>query len=338
MRAAEERQDQNAKRRKIEKDMASKNGSTGPAASLNLTAPPVTASSLPSRPDFAAKADSIGLGGPKNAETALYAPTAAMALAGSNRDVVANRAAIRLANMSAAEILKAEMASLVPVKKTSRAASMATATTAATPPVSSTSPPAAQPPSGPIAPPVTSADIDIPGLGGLPSVASSTISETSMSVDVPAAAEPAVGDAVSPAGNGAPAGAEDDSVMSEPDGSGPHGVKRSIEEVETEDAADPDSLDDEEETAPEGDKTLALKVNPDGTVEQEDFVKCVRCAISARSGVRSIVDQCVIGYGSPDTGNGTIVKSSVLSTPMLSSGSSECAACGSRRCASLTAR
>lgn len=45
----------------------------------------------------------------------------------------------------------------------------------------------------------------------------------------------------------------------------PRGVKRSAEEMEKEDSESPE----EEEAAPK----RALKVNPDGTVEQEDTVK-----------------------------------------------------------------
>ncbi|KAH9927111.1 exoribonuclease 2, partial [Epithele typhae] len=211
-REGEERQDQNAKRRKIEKDMASKK-STGPSASLNLTAAPTAPSGLPSRPDFAAKADSIGLGGPKTAEATSYASIAAQAMGGSNRDVVANRAAIRLANLSAAETLKAQMAALVP-------------------PVVSV-----QPESGAQGPPA----------------------EPSANAEPSADAEPA---------------AADDVPMA--DGSEPRGMKRTIEDVENDDdtAAGDDVPAYEDEEAPAGaDPTLAMKVNPDGTVEQDDFVK-----------------------------------------------------------------
>jgi 5'-3' exoribonuclease 2 len=88
----------------------------GPSPSLNLTAD----LNAPRRlGDFAAKADSIGMGGIKDADAVSNAGAAAWALGGSNRDVVANRAAIRMANLSAAETLKAELASLMPVKSRS---------------------------------------------------------------------------------------------------------------------------------------------------------------------------------------------------------------------------
>ena len=183
--------------------------------------------------------------------------------------------------MSAAEVLKAEMAALIPVKKLSRSS-----TTTSVPPAASPKSPAVKSPSGPIPPPITSAeDVEIPGLGGLTSVASSSHSETNMSVEPPPAAEN--GTEVEPAGDGAPAGTEDSSMT---DGSEPRGVKRSIDEAEDEEAEDAEpSGPSDEEDAP-GDKSLALKVNPDGTVEQEDTVKWV---LSSALRERSIVDRCV---------------------------------------------
>ncbi|KAG9317646.1 putative strand exchange protein [Chiua virens] len=117
---AENRQDHESKRRRIENDKNGNGGpdirnATGPSLALGLNGPVSN--------DFAAKADSIGLGGPSTSQSKANAPAAAQALAGSNRDVVANRAAIRLANMSAAEALKAELAGLVPVKPTATSVS-----------------------------------------------------------------------------------------------------------------------------------------------------------------------------------------------------------------------
>ncbi|KAG0702351.1 exoribonuclease 2 [Suillus ampliporus] len=122
--SAEQRQDQEAKRRRIEKSGSGENDIqiATPSAKLGLTASTTSLSSLPQRADnFAAKADSIGLGAPRNAQSLEVAPVAAQALAGSNRDVVANRAAIRMANMSAAEMLKAELSGLMPVKQSASA-------------------------------------------------------------------------------------------------------------------------------------------------------------------------------------------------------------------------
>ena len=206
-------------------------------------------------------------------ETVAFTPTASQALAGSNRDVVANRAAIRLANMSAAEMLKAEMASLIPLKKSSKStAKSSTTSSAAPPPTASASAPsvlnATNPP-----PPVTSTnDVDIPGLGGVISVTSSTtVSETAMSVDLVRPTEDGVNDV-----DGEEIPAEvGDSFMT--DGTESRGVKRTIDEVEAEDAENVEDLDrsDEDEAPAEADTSYAFKVNPDGTVEQEDLVKCV---------------------------------------------------------------
>jgi 5'-3' exoribonuclease 2 len=78
--------------------------------------------SLPPKPDFAQKADALGLGAVQQTpEEAALVSSASRALAGTARDVVANRAAIRMANMNAAEMLKAEMAGLVPVKQSKSA-------------------------------------------------------------------------------------------------------------------------------------------------------------------------------------------------------------------------
>ena len=100
---------------------------TGPSPALALTASTTTLSgspahpSLPLRPayNFAANADSIGFGAKPTLQSMQNMPTATQALAGSNRDVVANRAAIRMANMSARDMLKAELAGATSVKPTS---------------------------------------------------------------------------------------------------------------------------------------------------------------------------------------------------------------------------
>ena len=314
--AAEERQEANAKRRKIEKEMASNGASVGPSASLNLTAAPAAPVSLPSRPNFAAKADSIGLGGPKTVETESFAATAAQAFAGSNSDIVKNRFAIRKANMSAAEILKAEMASLMPVKASrSSINSSSTAAVAAPPP----SAPPVEPSSAQSATsttPVTSTDdVEIPGLGGLSAATTTTsMSETSVSVLPPESSIDSID------GEEIPAEAED-SLMT--DALEQRGVKRSLDEVEAEDAeaeVDPDvTVDigpDDEEEAP-ADTSLALKVNPDGTVEQEDTVKCVN-----RLGVQEclVVDLArATGCGSRAIESDTTSRNSGRSTAMLRS-------------------
>ncbi|KAF6762607.1 XRN 5'-3' exonuclease N-terminus-domain-containing protein [Ephemerocybe angulata] len=117
-REASERQDQNAKRRKIEQQKFA----SGPGAALALTEPttslrpPIPERPRPAENDFAANAEAMGLGSVAKPVAEQNVPQAVQAWGGSNRDVVANRRAIRMANMSAAELLKAELAGLAPVK------------------------------------------------------------------------------------------------------------------------------------------------------------------------------------------------------------------------------
>ncbi|CDO73982.1 hypothetical protein BN946_scf185043.g31 [Trametes cinnabarina] len=275
-REAEERQDHAAKRRKLEKDI--RDGNAAPSSALNLTAAPAAPASLPSRPDFAAKADSIGLGGPQNAESASHAPTAARALAGSNRDIVANRHAIRLANMSAAEVLKAEMGvPLIPLKPSKSSLTSTPAVPPAAPTTETTD----------IEPSVSNGTVadgddepEIPGLGGASAAPAASSVETSASVEPVLLVE----NDVNPSATGEvepPTVEPEDLLMG--DDTTPRGVKRTIDEVEAEDAeldaeADEDVIvedlgsDDDEDSAPTN-TSLKLKVNPDGTVEQEDVVK-----------------------------------------------------------------
>ncbi|KAN0127489.1 XRN 5'-3' exonuclease N-terminus domain containing protein [Lactarius tabidus] len=238
-RESEERQNQNAKRRKVE---AASTG-TGPSPSLNLTADLNAPRKLG---DFAAKADSIGLGGVKDADAVSNAGAAAWALGGSNRDVVANRAAIRMANLSAAETLKAEMASLVPVK--SRAQPK---------PISAPPPP----PAAPVelsAVPATAPDVEmeVPGFGTSdPEALLANAHADSSSVN------------------------ETETIASTDNETAPvAGVKRSFEAL-ADTPAEEDSVgenDVEAEAEAEAESTtraLDYKVNADGTVEQPDTVR-----------------------------------------------------------------
>jgi 5'-3' exoribonuclease 2 len=234
----EERQNQNAKRRKVE----AQSTGPGPSPSLNLTADLNAPRKLS---DFAAKADSIGMGGIKDADAVNNAGAAAWALGGSNRDVVANRAAIRMANLSAAETLKAELASLMPVKSRAQ------------PPKPILAPP-------PLAPapvdfsvgPATAVDVDmkVPGLGtGDPETLIPSAHVDDTSVD----------------------GVELSSTSATTEVASAAGVKRSFESisdtpVDEEDSAGDDDVDGD---ATATSKSLAYKVNADGTVEQEDTVR-----------------------------------------------------------------
>ena len=212
---------------------------TGPSPSLNLTADLNAPRKLG---DFAAKADSIGMGGIKDADAVNNAGAAAWALGGSNRDVVANRAAIRMANLSAAETLKAEMASLMPVKSRAQ------------PP----KPIVAPPPSLP-APvdfgPASASDVDmkVPGLGTSdPEVVVANAHADDTSVD----------------------GVEMSSTSAATEVAPVAGVKRPLEAIADtpvdDNSVGDDDVDPETSSAP---KSLAHRVNADGTVEQEDTVR-----------------------------------------------------------------
>ncbi|ESK93704.1 5 -3 exoribonuclease 2 [Moniliophthora roreri MCA 2997] len=279
-REAEERQEQNAKRRKLEKD--------GTVESISAGAP----SRSSSNHDFAAKADSIGLGAPATEESIKHLPSAQQALAGSNHDVVANRRAIRMANMSAAEVLKAELAGLMPVKKSATITKKPDLSLPAKPesslPLPAASldairmsvdgpPPTAVPATTTTMSTTEDADFDIPGFGGsMTSVATTSVvtsavpsttstqspTQGSMKVDdIPGAAANAdVGDFNDSAN-------VDDSIM---------GTKRKYEEGPGEVEGDETLEAEEEEPPADGphDKSaLEYKVNPDGTVTQEDTVK-----------------------------------------------------------------
>ncbi|KAF8268270.1 XRN 5'-3' exonuclease N-terminus-domain-containing protein [Lactarius quietus] len=234
-RESEERQNQNAKRRKVEASTG-----TGPSPSLNLTADPNAPRRLS---DFAAKADSIGLGGVKDAEAVSNAGAAAWALGGSNRDVVANRAAIRMANLSAAETLKAELASLVPVKSRAQ------------PQKPILAPP--PPPAAPVefsAVPATVADVDIevPGFGtGDPEALLANAHADAMSVNET--------ETIASTDNEVPTVA---------------GVKRPFEALADtpEDSVGENDAEAETEAEP-APRALDYKVNSDGTVEQPDTVR-----------------------------------------------------------------
>ncbi|KAJ7638586.1 exoribonuclease 2 [Roridomyces roridus] len=254
-REAENRQDQNAKRRKLEEKK-----SVRPASSLALTSAPTAPTGLPvhhplpPRPNFAANADSMGFGAPATLESSQNAPIAAQALAGSNRDVVANRRAIRMANMSAAEMLKAELSGAVPVKPN---LSLPTkpATTA---PGTDTFLPPSDPSSLSNGKPTDHDDgaADPPDNGDAITVDPAPDNEGD-AVGVVDTDEPMIGES---AATEAVINSDDDTSV---------GVKRKFSDMT--DAAD-ETLGDDEDDAPP-DVSIRLKVNPDGTVEQEDTVQ-----------------------------------------------------------------
>ncbi|KAG6880404.1 hypothetical protein C0992_000006 [Termitomyces sp. T32_za158] len=278
-REAEERQDQNAKRRKLEQQGNKAGFTTGPSPTLGLTvnhtnpsssSVPPAHPSLPKRPnyDFAATADSIGLGATTTSQSLQNVPTAEQALAGSNRDVVANRRAIRMANLSAAEVLKAELSGLVPVK--SLPAKPPSPTKPVVPVATLEAAPMSASPIIPGINPVIShvdEDEEVPGFGNHHNTAPpEPVSEHDAIIvdpkaDVDVDTESDAKDLISTNG-------DSDHVA---------GVKRKFEEgpaAPDESADDIVAIEEDDDAPPDAPSGVpALKVNPDGTVEQEDTVK-----------------------------------------------------------------
>ena len=243
--------------------------SVTPSPSLQLTAPPAAPlhPSLPPRPtyDFAAGADSIGLGATPTVESVQHTPVAVQALAGSNRDVVANRRSIRMANMSAAEVLKAELAGTTPgttnkldLSLPSKPISSAIASSAAAPSAS-----------------LDAARMSAPPAKSQTNDAGSDAGDGSGEEDAEDVPGLAAADlSVSGATPEPPPDVPDDAVIEDES----HGVKRKFEEGPGApgDGGPEDVVtieEDDEEEAPAESRQLALKINPDGTVEQEDTVR-----------------------------------------------------------------
>lgn len=230
---------------------------TAPTSSSNVIHP-----SLPQRPsyNFAANADSIGLGVAPTPQSIRNAPTAAQALAGSNRDVVANRRAIRMANMSAAEVLKAQLNGLSPVKSS----------------VKDFPVPFSKPE------PMNESNFDddmdgVPGFGAFSR-------QRDPSPSLPPPPVPQLSRSQTPAGSDADADADaeldPDAKMLSADSEAVFGevldvlagAKRKFEEGPGSDEPVEDvMIQDDDDPTP----SLTLKVNSDGTAEQEDHVKSV---------------------------------------------------------------
>lgn len=262
-----------------------RNGTVAPSAALGLTSGPAPVHpSLPPRPtyDFAATSDSIGLGATVTPESIQMKPVAAQALAGSNRDVVANIRAIRMANMSAAEMLKAELSGLQPVK--SGVSSLPPKPAAAT--ITAATQIAAQLPPKPI---TTATEMTT---GTLP-VAERSADD--MEVDEFGRAR-------------RPDGGEDPTS----------GQKRKFEEgpgsVEKEEDVVVVEENEDDEVPPDNDP-LAYKVNSDGTVSQDDTVRQVVLS----NFLWYVVHISNPDYGRRATRRGITSKSSVLRLVMSSS-------------------
>ncbi|KDN50915.1 hypothetical protein RSAG8_00544, partial [Rhizoctonia solani AG-8 WAC10335] len=245
-REAEERQEHNAKRRKVEQQRAKEREQDAQIVEVTPASTPSGPHGLPSRPSFDVFTGSSLPNNPTFAgsNSDQNNPT----FAGSNSDVVANRAALRLANLSAADAMRAELAGAAPLKPTSRATLTETNPTASEAPAPADAPTPEQ-----MAEPKLEPEAPTPA-----SVEPEPTNEADMAVDSESgnveATNGALDALIASAVNDA--GADD----------GPRGVKRSAEAMEKDDSDAP--AEDEESSVKK-----VLKVNPDGTVEQEDTVK-----------------------------------------------------------------
>jgi 5'-3' exoribonuclease 2 len=180
--------------------------------------------------------------------------TGSKALGGTNSDIVANRSAIRMANMNAAEALKAELAALKPLKPRAGAARPYASAAVSLPPP----PPPTQ---SEIEKSSVAEDIGIPGLETVdePIAVEQPDGELSIPTEPtePSSAPPEVS---------ATLGFEQDATSTSPF----KGVKRKLDEIERPDQ-EGEAIDEEERS----ETPLAKKriVHADGTVESEDTVK-----------------------------------------------------------------
>jgi 5'-3' exoribonuclease 2 len=227
---------------------------------------------------------------------------AAQALAGSNHDVVANRRAIRLANMSAAEMLKAELsgsppkASALPQKQSNELdlslplKPLGTLSVNSPPPVTAAATAIFASPSPSVAASVEATsmsvedgmDHEIPGLPRVPFAIPSPPATEGADEDV--AAEPRADDMPNSPLEDVAVREAVDSLLASIDTSGDDrgpveeevvkpvaGVKRKLDDMEE----DVEVGASDEDEPPPVISALAMTVNPDGTVEQEDQVKLV---------------------------------------------------------------
>ena len=330
---AEERQDQNAKRRKIEANGGIVDGGMRMGETIYVPVetsgePPIHPS-LPQRPAFEVA--------PVNNHTSrLSMPPSHIPLQegiklASNHDVVANRRAIRMANLNAAEMLKAELAGRASVQNTATAASTALPPVAdekiVVPEVPATASDVPVEPSPLPLPSLKSstsyedyASMDVlPGLGGshttepvgtLLNVRSNETPSVPPSSEVPPITQSLSEDAHLPpnlasidadeAGEGSEVMDTESSVNGGNDVENSQqfdesrGTKRKVDDVEEEDNS---MIEDDGPLDASDAPVAARKVNPDGTVEQADTVKCVSFMLSIFP-----LKCLVLGYGNQGTG------------------------------------
>lgn len=210
------------------------------------------------------------------------------ALSGSNADVVNNRAAIRMANMSAAESLKAELAAKIPLgrKPVPRINAERTVSDSAPTLLSPIAPPPTQLDTPKEGEPLSTLD-DSSNLALANLVSDTTQTPLSLpeehetvGIDLAPTTELDISNS-DPIGITAPHGeqsSEGDTMDTSSDSEQPissRGVKRKM--VDVDEAAEDTEVDSAAFDDVDGDQTdisaVARKVNPDGTVEQEDTVR-----------------------------------------------------------------
>ncbi len=269
---AEERQDQSAKRRKLEAEgvNGAKIVEVKPSAALQLTAapsaPPAANSkpqhhSLPPRPSFnsfESDATALGLGAPVPEAVAAINASAMVGITGSDKDWVRNRHAIRMANMSAAEMLKAEMMSARPVK----AKDEFTKKKSPTPVLNLGNPPVE---TGPPPPPIIAVEIETTNitLESTTTEDDGSAQETTLA-EVTAPDAEMVGPSNGPSNEGTPV--PDASMADEKDiaEASPHGTKRKADEVENDNEDEDAPLEADEDEVPADLGDLFRKVKADG--------------------------------------------------------------------------
>lgn len=206
--------------------------------------------SLPMRPSFDTFAAPTPAPPPTNQANAFE--EGSKALSGSNHDVVANRSAIRMANMSAAEVLKAELAGLKPLKPKASSG----------PAVSAPNIPPPVPTTLPVVEAVSMAvDSDIPGLDVIADAV--ILDKTILTAEISTPTDTSY----------PPTEALSSFVMEQ--ASPVAGVKRKLEDFESGSADQSGVATPLEEVEAEDTTAKKRTVNADGTVESEDTVKYV---------------------------------------------------------------
>ena len=343
MHLAEERQDQNAKRRKLERQNNSGesmklSGASYVAVPSSVATPANIHPTLPQRPAFdlvvpgALPASSSS---PTTPDKALLAK-GSKAMSGSNHDIVANRHAIRMANMSAAEMLRAEMSSLMPVKNGPRQEPSTTAFVldsedsdipglsmsssnvdyTATPSVS-IAPQASTPPA------VSAESVSVPSdeLSALPTSMPLSREATQESIDMSlSSGNGSLADITMVSADDSVANATLVSVTGTNSSNSPRGTKRKMEEVAPD--SEEDAVGEDEADASSTPAVAVRRVNPDGTVVQEDTVRFAYSPLFHFSCATPLTGTFIPGSGNQAIESDTIARNSASSSVMRSSESS----------------